>query len=77
MMVSDQEITERGDTRGRYRAEYVRVSRETHPQEQLQGVLDAAEGKEWHLVGVAGGLADGGMILFWDSARPSFGRTSR
>jgi len=40
----------------------------------LQEVLDAAERKGWHLVGVAGGLPDGGMILFWDTTRPSFGR---
>ncbi len=62
---------------GRYHAEHVRLSQETEPQEQLQGVLDAAEEKEWHLVGVAGGLPEGGMILFWDTKRPSFGRTSR
>ncbi len=62
---------------GRYYAEHVRLSQEVKPQEQLQGVLDAAEEKEWHLVGVAGGLPDGGMILFWDAKRPSFGRTSR
>jgi hypothetical protein len=76
MMASGQEATERSSARGRYRAEYVRVTPETEPQQQLQGVLDAAERKEWHLVGVAGGLPEGGMILFWDSARPSFGRTS-
>jgi hypothetical protein len=52
------------------------VTHETEPQEQLQGVLDAAERKEWHLVGVAGGLPDWGMILFWNTQRPSFGRTS-
>jgi len=62
---------------GRYHAEHVRLSQEREPQEQLQGVLDAAEEKEWHLVGVAGGLPEGGMILFWDTKRPSFGRTSR
>ena len=61
---------------GRYFAEYVRVTHETELQEQLQRVLDAAERKEWHLVGVAGGLPDGSMILFWDTQRPSFGRTS-
>jgi hypothetical protein len=27
-----------------------------NPESQLQEVLDAKEGKEWHLVGVAGGL---------------------
>ena len=60
----------------RYFAEYVRVTYETEIQGQLQEVLDAAERKEWHLVGVAGGLSDGGMILFWDTQRPSFGRIS-
>ena len=62
---------------GRYYAEHVRLSQETESQQQLQSVLDAAEEKEWHLVGVAGGLPEGGMILFWDTKRPSFGRTSR
>ncbi len=62
---------------GRYYAEHVRLNQDAEPQEQLQGVLDAAEAKEWHLVGVAGGLPEGGMVLFWDTKRPSFGRTSR
>ncbi len=61
---------------GRCFAEYVRVTYETEIQGQLQGILDTAERKEWHLVDVAGGLPDGGMILFWDTQRPSFGRTS-
>ena len=61
---------------GRYLAEYIRVTYETEIQGQLQEVLDTAERKEWHLVGVAGGLPDGGMILFWDTQRASFGRTS-
>ena len=64
-------------TVGRYHAEHVWLSREREPQEQLRGVLDAAEEKEWHLVGVAGGLSDGGVVLFWDTKRPSFARTSR
>jgi hypothetical protein len=74
MVVSSSETTEQGRTGGRYRPEYVQAAPGTEPQEQLQEVLDAAERKEWHLVGVAGGLPDGGMILFWDTARPSFGR---
>ena len=61
---------------GRYYAEYVCLIQETEPQAQLQWLLDAAEGKEWHLVGVAGGLPEGGLILFWDTTRPSFGRGS-
>ena len=72
-----ERVTNEGGPPSRYYAEYVRLSQETDLQKQLQGVLNAAEAKEWHLVGVAGGLPDGGMILFWDTARPSFGRTSR
>jgi hypothetical protein len=76
--VSSERVTEKDrPSRGRYYAEHVRVSQETEPQEQLQSILDDAEAKEWHLVGVAGGLPDDGMILFWDTKRPSFGRSSR
>jgi hypothetical protein len=75
--VSSERVTEKDrPSRGRYYAEHVRVSQETEPQEQLQSILDDAEAKEWHLVGVAGGLPDDGMILFWDTKRPSFGRSS-
>ena len=73
-MSSGETIEER--PRGRYRAEYVWVTGAT-PEAQLQGVLDEKEGKEWHLVGAAGGLKEGGVVLFWDTASPSFGRTSR
>ena len=71
------ELTEReGRPYGRYYAEQVRVTG-SNPEVQLQEVLDAKEGKEWHLVGVTGGLPGGGMILFWDTTKPSFGRTGR
>jgi hypothetical protein len=46
-------------------------------KEQIQEALDAGERKEWHLVGVSNVLPEGGVILFWDTSRPSFGRTSR
>jgi len=46
-------------------------------REQIQEALDAGERKEWHLVGVSNVLPKGGVILFWDTSRPSFGRTSR
>lgn len=73
-----ERTTEEGRTSdGRYYAEHVRVGEGADPREHLQGILDAAEGKKWHLLGVAGGLPDGGMILFWDTERPSFGKTSR
>jgi len=45
--------------------------------EQIQEALDAGERKEWYLVGVSNVLPEGGVILFWDTSRPSFGRTSR
>src|SRR5918997_2216891 len=73
--MTDELATEKGQTSvGRYYADHVRLRGDRDPHEQLQGVLDAAERKEWHLVGVAGGLSDGGVILFWGSAGPSFGR---
>ncbi len=72
----DKGATKEGQPPGRYHADNVRVSGETDPQEQLQEVLASAEAKKWDLVGVAGGLPDGGMILFWDTLRPTFGRTS-
>jgi hypothetical protein len=71
------ESTEReGRPHGRYYAEHLRVTG-SNPEVHLQEVLDAKEGKEWHLVGVAGGLPGGGTILFWDTTKPSFGRTGR
>ena len=76
-MPSERTTEEVRPSGGRYYAEHVRLSQETEAQQQLQSVLDAAEEKEWHLVGVAGRLPEGGMILFWDTKRPSFGRTSR
>lgn len=36
-------------TVGRYHPEHVQLTREEECQEQLRGVLDAAEEKEWHL----------------------------
>jgi hypothetical protein len=46
-------------------------------REQIQDALDAGEEQEWHLVGVSDVLPERGVILFWDTSRPSFGRTSR
>lgn len=57
---------------GRYYAEYVRLS-SSDPRE-VQALLDEKDGREWHLVGVAGGFPEGGVMLFWDTQRPSFGR---
>ena len=60
---------------GRYYAELVPPSPEEGLQATVQELLDAGERKEWHLVGVAGGLPEGGVLLFWDTAHPGFGRT--
>jgi hypothetical protein len=64
------------ETHGRYYAEYVRELSE-ESQGQLQALLDEKDAREWHLVGGAGGLEGGAMILFWDTERPSFGRRAR
>jgi hypothetical protein len=64
------------ETHGRYYAEYVRELSE-EPQGQLQALLDEKDARGWHLVGVAGGLEGGAVILFWDTERPSFGRRPR
>jgi len=66
--------TEERRTHGRYYAEYVRATSD-EPQDQLQVLLDEKDAREWHLVGVVGGLSGGGIILFWDTERPSFGRS--
>ena len=65
----------RNRTHGRYYAEYVQAT-SAEPQDQLQALLDEKNAREWHLVGVAGGLPEGGIIFFWDTERPSFGRSS-
>ena len=64
------------EAHGRYYAEYV-VEVPEEPRNQLQELLDEKDAKEWHLVGVVGGLPKGGIIFFWDTERPSFGRRSR
>jgi len=74
-MASEPGVGDR-EAHGRYYAEYVgEVSGE--PRDQLQALLDEKDAREWHLVGVAGGLPKGAMIFFWDTERPSFGRRSR
>lgn len=74
-MVSEP-ITGEREAHGRYYAEYVgEVSDE--PRDQLQALLDEKDAREWHLVGVVGGLSQGGVIFFWDTQMPSFGRRSR
>jgi hypothetical protein len=53
------------------------LDQNANAREQIQDALDAGEIQEWHLVGVSDVLPERGVILFWDTARPSFGRSSR
>ena len=59
---------------GRYFAQELALDDNTNIREQIQAALDEGEIKEWHLVGVSDVLPERGVILFWDTARPSFGR---
>ncbi len=59
---------------GRFFAQELMLNREANVREQIQLALDEGETKEWHLVGVSDVLPERGVILFWDTARPSFGR---
>jgi hypothetical protein len=67
---------------GRYYAELVPPSSpERGLQVTVQDLLDAGERKEWHLVGVAGGLPEGAFSSFGirripASEEASFGRLS-
>ena len=62
---------------GRYFAQELLPDERGSTREQIQVALDAGEHKEWHLVGVSNVLPERGVILFWDTSRPSFGRSSR
>jgi hypothetical protein len=62
---------------GRYFAQELMMDQDTNVRDQIQDALDAGESQEWHLVGVSDVLPERGVILFWDTARPSFGRSER
>jgi hypothetical protein len=59
---------------GRYFAQELMLDQTADIREQIQAALDEGETKEWNLVGVSDVLPERGVILFWDTARPSFGR---
>jgi hypothetical protein len=61
----------------RFFAQELMPNQRENTTEQIQEALDAGERKEWHLVGVSNVLPEGAVILFWDTSRPSFGKTSR
>ena len=62
---------------GRYYAQELMMDQDANIREQIQDALDAGESQEWHLVGVSDVLPERGVILFWDSERPNFGRSFR
>jgi hypothetical protein len=62
---------------GRYYAQESVLDRSANVREKIQDALDAGESQEWHLVEVSDVVPERGVILFWDTARPSFGRSSR
>jgi len=67
--------TEERRTHGRYYAEYVQAT-SGEPQEQFQALLDEKDAREWHLVGVVGGLPEFVVNVSSNTERPSFGRSS-
>jgi len=62
---------------GRFFAQELSLDREANRREQIQDALDVAEGHEWELLAVSDVPAGEGVILFWDTSRPGFGKTSR
>jgi hypothetical protein len=62
---------------GRYYARELVLDQNVSEREQIQDALDVGESQEWHLVGVSDVVPERGVILFWDTVRPSFGRISR
>jgi hypothetical protein len=61
----------------RYYAQELKIDPAVNTREQIQEALDEGERLEWHLVGVSDVLPERGVILFWDTAPPSFARSVR
>jgi hypothetical protein len=61
---------------GRFYVQELVLDPNANVREQIQGTLDAREREDWHLVGVSNVPGEGGVMLFWDTARASFGRTT-
>lgn len=62
---------------GRFFAQEISLEPGANQREQIQDALDAGEKHEWDLLGVSDVPAGEGVILFWDTSRPGFGRTTR
>jgi len=61
---------------GRYFAEELVLEEGADARGRIQDVLDAGERRKWRLVGVSDLPPGRRVVLFWDTIRPSFGRTS-
>jgi hypothetical protein len=61
---------------GRYFAEELVLEEGADARGRIQHALDAGERRKWHLVGVSDVPPGRRLVLFWDTIRPSFGRTS-
>ena len=61
---------------GRYFAQELVLEEEAEARGRIQDALDAGESRKWHLVGVSDVPPERRVVLFWDTIRPSFGRTS-
>jgi hypothetical protein len=59
---------------GRYYAQELMIDPDANTRDQIQDALDAGERLERHLLGVSDVLPERGVILFWDTAPPSFAR---
>jgi hypothetical protein len=62
---------------GRYYAQELMVDHNANVREQIQKALDEGANHDWHLVGGSDVLPERGVILFWDTERPSFGISHR
>jgi hypothetical protein len=62
---------------GRYYAQELMMDQDANIRELIQDALDSGEQHEWHLVGASDVVPGQGVILFWDTARPGFGRAPR
>ena len=61
---------------GRFYAQELVLDLHANVQEQIQEALDATEDQDWHLVGVFSVPEESFVMLFWDTARAGFGRTT-
>jgi hypothetical protein len=58
---------------GRYYAQELVLDPNADGLGQIQEALDVGDRREWHLLGVSNVLPGRGVILLWDTERPSFG----